>query len=160
MSEIVFEYDNEKIIVGSENWKEWVLSSDPFDGDMDDSPTLSDKVVKARKTIQLCSDCLSICKSGTFNRLITMSIDGVLQTNRYCQDCCTASAFPELHHDFQQYDEDSEEYPETSLMLYEVRQNLRVKNEKYLSKKLGKRYFEESMDKLYSAILEKEQPND
>lgn len=55
-----FTYDGEEITVGNDNWKEYVLSADPFEGDMDGGHNLTDKIVKARKTFQLCSDCLSV----------------------------------------------------------------------------------------------------
>ncbi|OTG85858.1 hypothetical protein B9T31_09705 [Acinetobacter sp. ANC 4558] len=154
MSISEFQYDGEAIVVGSENWKEWILSADPFEGDFDDSQHLSDKIVKTRKATQLCSDCLSICVSGTYNRVITVSEHGSLITNRYCQECCTAMAFDELHQDYKQYDEDSENYPEEEIMLIDVRQQLRTVNENFLIKKLGKRYFDKPKEDLYKVMIE------
>jgi len=152
MSISEFQYDGEAVVVGSENWKEWVLSADPFEGDFDDSQHLSDKVVKTRKATQLCSDCLSICEPGTYSRVITVSEYGSLITNRYCQECCTAMAFDGLHHDYRQYDDDSEDYPEKEVMLSDVRQQIRVANEKLLIKELGKRYFDLTQATLYQVM--------
>lgn len=152
MSVSEFQYDGEAVVVGSENWKEWVLSADPFEGDFDDSQHLSDKVVKTRKATQLCSDCLSICEPGTYSRVITVSEYGSLITNRYCQECCTAMAFDGLHHDYRQYDDDSEDYPEKEVMLSDVRQQIRVANEKLLIKELGKRYFDLTQATLYQVM--------
>ena len=152
MSISEFQYDGEAVVVGSENWKEWVLSADPFEGDFDDSQHLSDKVVKTRKATQLCSDCLSICEPGTYSRVITISEYGSLITNRYCQECCTAMAFDGLHHDYRQYDDDSEDYPEKEVMLSDVRQQIRVANEKLLIKELGKRYFDLTQATLYQVM--------
>ncbi|WP_166167914.1 hypothetical protein [Acinetobacter sp. SA01] len=141
MSISEFQYDGETIVIGSENWKEWVLSADPFEGDFDDSQHLSDKVVKTRKATQLCSDCLSICEPVTYSRVITASEHGSLITNRYCQECCTAMAFDDLHHDYKQYNDDSEDYPEEEVMLSDLRHQVRTANEKLLIKELGKQYF-------------------
>ena len=104
MNTQTFTYNNEIINVGSDQWKDAVLSTDPFEGDFGDGPNLSDKIVKTRNTKQLCSDCLSICQPGTYSRVIVANVDGQLLTNRYCEDCCTAMGFDELHQDYQQHD--------------------------------------------------------
>ena len=152
MSELTFEYDGQTVIAGTTHWNESVLSADPFEGDFGDGNNLQDKIVKARKAKRLCSDCLSICQPGTFNRGISTAVDGELVGNRYCQACCTAMAFDELHHDYIQYDEDSDNYPDNPVMLSEVRQAVRNKNEKFLIKKLGKRYFDQKSSVLYAAM--------
>ena len=155
MSTQTFNYDGETITVGSDHWKDIVLSVDPFEGDFGDGPNLSDKIVKTRNTKQLCSDCLSICQPGTYSRAIVANVDGQLLTNRYCEDCCTAMGFDELHQDYQQHDmyadDVDEDYEE--VMLSEVRYELRNKNEKILIKELGNRYFEASDEKRYAVML-------
>ncbi|MFW2015234.1 hypothetical protein [Acinetobacter bereziniae] len=156
-----FTYNDEKILVGSENWKEWVLSVDPFEGDFGDGSNLTDKIVKTRKTQQLCSDCLSICEPNKYSRVISSSVDGQLITNRYCQECCTAMAFDELHQDYKQYSYDDENYPEDEVMLSDVRQNIRSTNEKILIKALGKRFFNKSKEDQFKAMIEaQEQSHD
>lgn len=148
-----FTYDGENIVVGDENWKEWVLSSDPFEGDIGDGNNLTDKIVKTRQTKQLCSDCLSICEPNKYSRVISSAVDGQLLTNRYCQECCTAMAFDGLHHDYKQYDDESEDNPE-EIMLSDVRQEVRTRNEKILIKAFGKRYFDNTDQHLFQAMIE------
>lgn len=147
-----FEYDGQIVIAGTTHWNESVLSADPFEGDFGDGTNLQDKIVKTRKAKQLCSDCLSICTPGTFSRVVSTATDGQLIRNRYCQDCCTAMAFDELHHDYKQYDDESDDYPDNPVMLSEVRQAIRAKNEKFLIKKVGKRYFDQPSSVLYAAM--------
>lgn len=159
MSVSKFKYDGEIIVIGSENWKNWILSTDSFEGDFGDGSNLTDKVVKTRIAKQLCSDCLSICQTGTFSRVVSSAVDGKLITNRYCQECCTAMAFDELHQDYKQYDEDSDDYPEEEIMLSDVRHKVREKNEKYLCKVLGKRYFDAPIAKQYEAMIEAQEQN-
>ncbi|WP_291375046.1 hypothetical protein [Acinetobacter sp. UBA6720] len=154
-----FIYDGENIVVGDENWKEWVLSSDPFEGDIGDGNNLTDKIVKTRQTKQLCSDCLSICEPNKYSRVISSAVDGQLLTNRYCQECCTAMAFDELHQDYKQYDDESEDYPEEEIMLSDVRQEVRTRNEKILIGVLGKRYFDKPNDQLFKVMIEAQEPS-
>lgn len=61
-------------------------------------------------------------------------------------------AFDGLHHDYRQYDDDSEDYPEKEVMLSDVRQQIRVANEKLLIKELGKRYFDLTQATLYQVM--------
>lgn len=147
-----FIYDGENIVIGNECWKEWVLSIDPFEGDFGDGSNLTDKIVKTRSSKQLCSDCLSICEPNKYSRVVSSAIDGQLITNRYCQECCTAMAFNELHQDYNQYDDEDENYPEEEVMLSDVRQQVRTLNEKILIKALGKRYFDKSKEQLFDVM--------
>ena len=154
-----FIYDGEEITVGSENWKEWVLSTDPYEGDIDGGSNLQDKIVLTRNTKQLCHDCLSICKPGTYTRVISSSVDGSMVTNRFCEECCTAFAFGELHNDYKQYDYDADDYPDDEVMLHDTRLDVRKTNENILIGKLGKRYFESSTDEQFNVIQDSEAEN-
>ena len=155
MIEIIsFTYGAESITVGDDSWKEWVLSTDPFEGDIGDGNNLSDKIVKTRNTKQLCSDCLSVCIPGEYSRVITANESGELLTNRYCQTCCTAMAFDDLHSDYKEYNDDDEDYPEEEIMLADIQREKREKNEKILIKALGKRYFEKSDAEKYQVMVE------
>lgn len=152
-----FTYEGEKIVVGNESWKEWVLSADPFEGDFGDGGNLTDKIVKTRTTKQLCSDCLSICETNKYSRVISSAIDGQLITNRYCQECCTAMAFDELHQDYKQYKDEDEDYPEEGVMLSDVRQQVRILNENILIKALGKRYFDKPKEQLFEVMIKSQE---
>lgn len=159
MKQNEFIYNGAVVVIGSDNWKETVLSVDPFEGDFGDGNNLSDKIVKTKSTKQLCSDCLSICEPKTYSRVISTAVDGTLLTNRYCQECCTAMGFDELHQDYKQYDDDDEDYPDEEVMLSDARQNLRTIHEKILIKNLGNRYFEKPKDELFK-VIQKEKAHD
>lgn len=167
-----FIYDGETIKIGSDEWKDAVLSSDPFEGDFGGDDNISDKIVKARTTKQLCSSCFSICESGTFNRVIADKVDGMLVTNRFCQNCCTAMGYYDIAIGTKEYKEgfrhpivkmidgliqyDEDELDEAGLEPYTLQEHLYEiadTNRNILEKTLGTRWFDKPSADKHSVIF-------
>lgn len=160
-----FTYYDDHVVVGSDDWKDTVLSSDPFMGDFGGGRVLSDKIVKARTTLVLCSGCLSTCDKGTYNRVITEAEEGSLLRNRFCELCCTSMGYEELcvgyegqetlserlfTFDDDESTEDDEEPIELENHIYEIR----AKHENALQKVLGRRWFEKPDEVKYQVVAE------
>lgn len=160
-----FVYYNVDVVVGDDEWKDIVLSSDPFLGDIGGGVNLTDKIVKTRKTLTLCSGCLSTCDKGTFNRVITEADEGQLIRNRFCELCCTAMGFEELCVGYESQkelsanlfihddeDESSEYIDDEPITLEDHIYSIRDKHEKVLVKQLGTRWFEKPIEVQYQVI--------
>lgn len=68
------------------------LSCDPFLGDMDGGPVLSDKVVKFRAHGATCNYCREAIPAGSWGRSRTEKTDGELMSFRWCTTCSKAMA--------------------------------------------------------------------
>lgn len=160
-----FQYHDDSIVVGTVDWKDTVLSADPFMGDIGGGTILTDKIVKARSTLTLCSGCLSTCDKGTYNRIITESDEGQLISNRFCELCCTAMGFEELCVGYESQkelaanlfihddeDESSEYIDDEPITLEDHIYYIRDKHEKVLVKQLGTRWFEKPIEVQYQVI--------
>lgn len=151
-----FNFYGETIAVGADRWKGDVLSSDPFMGDFGEGRILSDKIVKTRTTLILCSSCLSTCEKGTYNRVITESSEGELIRNRFCQNCCTNMGYDELClidgktklTTLDEDDDEDEDIRQLDDQLYKLRDN----HEKALIAALGGRWFESPSEVQYQVI--------
>lgn len=160
-----FFYDDTQINVGDDDWKEYVLSADPFMGDIGGGTILTDKIVKTRNTKMLCSGCLSVCEKGTYNRVMVEADGGSLIKNRFCQLCCTSMGFEELNIGYEGWDQTSTELfvqeedefvgddMEEPFPLEEYLYAVRSTHESTLNKKLGRRWFEASNEEKHNVIL-------
>lgn len=152
-----FSYHDQRYEVGSDEWKHQVLSADPFMGDIGGCGTiLTDKIVKTRNTLALCSGCLSICEKGTYNRVMVEAEAGSLLKNRFCQLCCTTMGFEELCIGYEGWDEtslelfvqDEDEFVEDDMVdeeplsLEDYIYTIRESHEQALAKVIGRRWFE------------------
>lgn len=64
----ILEIEGQVIEIGSDEWKDNVLSADPFEGDFGSGSYLEDRIVKVRNTKKLCHGCYSLLEPGhTFN---------------------------------------------------------------------------------------------
>lgn len=160
-----FEYNDAFVSVGTDEWKESVLSADPFMGDIGGGTRLSDKIVKTRNTLSLCTGCLSTCEKGTFNRVLTEADEGKLLRNRFCEMCCTSIGYEELCVGYEGrnkletelfvpcYDENSAFFTDDEpITLEDHIYSIRTKHEKVLEKELGGRWFEKPDEVLYQVV--------
>lgn len=162
------------VTIGSDEWRETVLSSDPFEGDFFDGSRLKDTIVKTRSAKAICNSCLTPVVSGTYNRVISDKLDGELVTNRFCQDCCTAMGYYDVAIGVKTYSDNGDETITMNadgacVYAYEMEDDMdggepyllqdhmykvREENENVLVSKLGRRWFEKTNLEKYQAMME------
>lgn len=79
------------MISRDEKWKADVLAYDPFAGDREESRTLRDRIVVARKPGP-CNICNEKIKPGDLVRSLAEIVEDQACTNRFCTPCCDAMA--------------------------------------------------------------------
>ena len=166
----VLEIEGEVIEVGSEEWASAVLSADPFEGDFGSGSYLEDKIVKVRNTKKLCHNCYSILQPGTFTRSMVLADEGRIIKSRFCEECCNDLGYGEFLFedgiyididDDEAWDKACEEAEKKGLEepreYWEVRNEIRIANEKYLEQKIGNRFWSNTpYEILYNAMKERE----
>lgn len=146
----ILEIEGRVIEIGSDDWKDSVLSADPFEGDFGSGCYLEDKIVKVRNTKTLCHGCNSWLKPETYTRSIVIADEGQILKARYCEDCCNDLGYGEfLFEDGIYIDIENDEEWDKACEIAEskgfeepreywvIREEIRVDNENYLCEKLG-----------------------
>ena len=167
MSSNILKVQDQEIEIGSQDWADYVLSTDPFEGDFGSGTILEDKIVKARSTKKLCHDCYSILEAGTFTRHMVIADEGKIFKSKFCQECCIEQGFGEFLYEGNveldtdeaweaacTWNETTKEWDEPK-ELWILRDERRAENVNFLEEKLGGRYFDECDQVKYDIMLSK-----